>query len=569
MLVKLTIHNIALISGLELEFCDRLNILSGETGAGKSIIVDGLMLLLGARYDKTLLRYGEKSGFVEGVFDLTDKAAAVLADLGIEGDEALIVNRRFTEEGRNEIRVNGRIATTSMLKSIMSALVDIYGQNEYQSLTDVNEHLRILDYYARADERELKPQLKETYARYRETVRQLKSLGNLSEREKNIDILKYQIEEIESAAVKPDEEAALNERRKLIAGAERICSALGTVANDLSEAEEFQSVSSLIGDALGALGSISSLTDAYAELYERLNSAAIEIDDIAETVVSALDDMNFDEKEIDAVEKRYDLLSSLKRKYGPYDKMVKYLAEAKDELYRLENCAELYENLSAEKERLVKELYDLSIRLHTVRAAGAQALAARVKEELAELGMKDSEFEVRFSALPPLEDCESVLSANGLERAEFYLSPNLGQPLKPLVKIISGGEMSRFMLALKVITSETDDIPTLIFDEVDTGISGLIGQAVAKKLARISRSHQVLCVTHLPQIASMADNHYYIEKSAEGGAAVTTVRLLGNAETIEEISRLSGSKDISSATYKNAEEMKEWSEAYKLSIQEK
>ncbi len=563
MLQKLTIENIALITHLELDFCDKLNILSGETGAGKSIIVDGLMLLLGGRYDKTLLRYGESSGYVEGVFDVTDKARSALEALGLENDDVAIVTRRFTAEGRNEIRVNGRTVTTSMLKSVMSTLVDIYGQNEYQSLTNPLEHLRILDYYAREAETECKTRLTADYARYREVVKELKSLGNLEERERNIDILRFQTEEIEAAAVKPGEDAEIAEQRQLIAGAERIRTALGAVADLLTEGE--WNVSSLLGDAVSTLNNIP--VDRYAELYERLNSAAIEIDDIADSILHEFDDMNFDEEQIDRVEKRYDLLAMLKRKYGPYEKMQKFLTEAKQELYRLENCADLYEQLEREKQALIDRLYDNSVSLSEIRRQTAEKLAENVEAELAELGMRDSKFEVVFADLPVREDCEAHLTANGLDHAEFYLSPNLGQPLKPLIKIISGGEMSRFMLALKVITSRTDDIPTLIFDEIDTGISGLIGQAVAKKLAKISRVHQVLCVTHLPQIASMADNHYYIEKAAENGTTVTNVRLLNAQETAEEISRLSGSKDISSATLKNAEEMKRWSDEYKASLE--
>lgn len=564
MLQKLTIENIALIPHLELDFCGALNVLSGETGAGKSIIVDGLMLLLGGRYDKTLLRYGEKSGYVEGVFDLTVPAQEALAAFGIDCDDFLLVNRRFTAEGRNEIRINGRIVTISMLKSVMSTLVDIYGQNEYQSLTNPSEHLRILDFYARAEEPAVKDRLQTAYARYREVEKQLKSLGNLEERERNIEILRFQIDEIEAAAVKPNEDAEIAEQRQKIAGAERIRTALGEVVNLLTEGEP--SASQLLGDALGAFGGISSMAESYGELYERLNSASIEIDDIAESVLQALDDMNFDEEQIDRIEKRYDLLSSLKRKYGPYEKMQRFFSEAQDELYTLENCTELYEKLEKERIELIDRLYADSLALHDIRQKAAASLTADVETELAELGMQQSKFESVFAPLPDRETCAPHLSANGLDKVEFYLSPNVGQPLKPLIKIISGGEMSRFMLALKVITSRADDIPTLIFDEIDTGISGQIGQAVAKKLAKISRSHQVLCVTHLPQIASMADNHYYIEKSVVGDTTVTDVRQLTDEGVIDEISRLSGSKDISSATRKNAEEMKAWSNAYKESL---
>ncbi len=568
MLSRLTIENIALIKRLDLEFSPHLNILSGETGAGKSIIVDGLMLLLGGRYDKTLLRYGETAGFVEGVFDVTPSVAPALEALGLEGDDVLIVTRRFSLDGKNDIRINGRPAAASMLRGITAGLVDIYGQNEYQTLADKAEHLRILDYFLRDKIRGIAADVAALYAKFRTAVRELAELGDTSERAKNIDILQYQIEEIKSAAVKPDEEEKLRERRRLIASAERIRTALGTAADCLTESGETEPAAALIGTALRALGNIGDMSDEYAELYDRLKSVSIELEDISETAVNALEAMDFDDREIDRLEKRYDLITDLRRKYGDYEKMNAYLAEAENRLYKLENSAELYEKLCAEKTALLDELYDRCTALSEARRAGAETFAALIREELSELGMENAAFEVRFDERPDRAEAEKYVTADGFDTAEFYLSPNVGQPLKPLVKIISGGEMSRFMLALKVITSRTDDIPTLIFDEVDTGISGIVGQAVAKKLARISRAHQVLCVTHLAQIASMADNHYYIEKAVRDGSTVTEVRPLTREETIDEISRLSGSKNITETTRETAAEMKQWSDDYKRTLGE-
>ena len=567
MLSRLTIVNIALIKRLELEFSPNLNVLSGETGAGKSIIVDGLLLLLGARYDKTLLRFGETSGFVEGVFDVTPAVRPTLAELGLEDDDVLIVTRRFTADGRSEIRVNGRTVAASMLRTMTASLVDIYGQNEYQTLADKAEHLRILDYFVRDKTAEVLPVLAAAYKRYREIVRELSSLGDIAERAQNIDILQYQIDEITAAKIKPGEENALRERRKLIAAAERVCDALGTVANCLTEGDE-PTAHTQIGVALKALGSVGDVKDEYAELYDRLKSVSIELADIADTAVNELDGMNFDEHEIDRLEKRYDLITSCKRKYGDYEKMTAFLEDAKARLYKLEHCSELYEQLTAEKAEVLAELGDLCGRLSDIRRAGAIEFAALMKEELSGLGMENCEFEIVFADKPVAETLEKSVSANGFDDAEFYLSPNAGQPLKPLIKIISGGEMSRFMLALKVISSRTDDIPTLIFDEVDAGIGGIVGQAVAKKLARISRAHQVLCVTHLPQIASMADNHYRIAKRVEDGSTVTEVTLLTPEEVIDEISRLSGSKDITATTQATAAEMKAWSDDYKRTIRD-
>lgn len=569
MLKRLHIKNVALISELELEFGERLNILSGETGAGKSIIVDSLMLLLGAKYDKTLLRYGTDFGYVEGVFEVSESQKNKMFEMGLDDDDTLIVSRKFQESGKNDIRVNGKTFTTSMLKNLMSSFVDIYGQNEYQSLSKPSEHLRILDYFVAAENAELFDKIKNEYANYRHIKEQMNELGNLSEREKNIDILRYQIEEIENAHVKANEEEEITAKRKLFSFGEKIAQSLSDAATALSDDSRASSASSQISEAVGAISDISDIKPVFAELYERLNSVAIEVDDIAETIVSELDELNFDEREIDRIERRYDTISSLKRKYGPYDKMTEYLNEARNRLDKLENCSEIFEQLSKERKKSVNTLYDLSIDLSEKRRECAEKLSASIMKELSELGMENSRFEVVFNELPSLYDCEDMLSSSGFDKPEFYLSPNIGQPLKPLIKIISGGEMSRFMLALKVITSRTDDIGTLIFDEIDTGISGKVGQIVAQKLAGIAFGHQVLCVTHLAQIAAMADTHFYINKEIRNGETYTDVKLLNENAMIEEISRLSGSKGISTQAIDNATEMKNWSNSFKVNYRQK
>lgn len=566
MLTKLHIKNVALIADLELNFSSRLNIMSGETGAGKSIIVDSLMLLLGGKYDKTLLRFSQTQGFVEGVFDVDEPLKAKMLEYGLEDDELLIVNRKFNAEGKNEIRVNGKTFTTSMLKNLMASFVDIYGQNEYQSLNKPAEHLRILDYFVRGQAKELMDAIEAEYKNFRDIKRQMSELGNLSEREKNIDMYRYQIEEIENAKIRANEEEEIAQKRRLFSSGERIATALSETVSVLNGDETGETASALIGAALQSLSGITDTKRIFSELYDRLNSVSIELDDIAESALNELTELNFDEREIDRVEKRYDVLLSLKRKYGGYEKMQKYLSDTKILLNKLENCAELYEKLSIAKEESRSRLYDLSMQLSKFRKEVAKDLSEKIMIELNELGMENSRFEIVFNELPDYDACEDLLSAKGFDKPEFYLSPNEGQPLKPLLKIISGGEMSRFMLALKVITSQTDDIPTLIFDEIDTGISGVIGQSVAKKLAKIAQHHQVLCVTHLAQIASMADNHFYIRKYIEQQQTYTDVRLLDENGMIEEISRLSGSKDISSQTIKNAEEMKTWSNNYKASL---
>ena len=565
MLTRLAVHNLALIENMELSPCGQLNILSGETGAGKSIIVDGLMLLLGARYDKSLLRYGTESGYVEGIFDATVRARDVMNELGLDEDDQIIVTRRFFADGKNEIRINGRAATMSMLRALTATLVDIYGQNEYQSLIRTGEHLRILDYYIRNDCKAEKKEYADAYARYRETVAALGKIGDGAERIREIDLLRFQIDEINDAKTYESEEDELNERRNLITSAERIYAALGQSLQVLNEQEE-GAASELVSQAQREIGSISSIKSTYAELYERLHAVSIELSDVCEVLRDESEGLHFDMNELDELEKRLDFIRSLKRKYGNFSAMNVFREKAQARLGFLENADEHYEALTREKKELTDRLYVLAQSVHDKRTRGAEEFARKIKKELNELGMENSDFRVVVSEFPARSEFEGKFGQNGADTAEFYLSPNAGQPLKPLVKIISGGEMSRFMLALKVISNQSDDIPTMIFDEIDAGISGITGRVVAKKLAMLSREHQVLCVTHLPQIASMADAHFFIYKRSEENNTVTNVVPLDGKGMIDEISRLSGSKGISEQSDTNAQTMKRWSDEYKASL---
>lgn len=562
MLIRLTINNVALIKHIELDFSGALNILSGETGAGKSIIVDSLMLLLGERYDKSILRYGEEKGFVEGVFAVNPQAAGILDEFGYEREDEIVVTRRFEQSGRNDIRINGRSANISMLRRLTSVLVDIYGQNEYQSLSKNSEHLRILQYYVRHNSADLVAEIGREYKNYLNIKKELASLGSDEERERNVDMLKFQLSEINKAAVKEGEEEELIETRRIITGSETISEELASAYASLYESDEGSAVD-LVASAIGSLSALGGYGNQYKELAERLGAVSIELKDIAETVSDLVSEVDFDADALEKVESRLFLIRSLKRKYGDYNSMKDFYLKAKEHLDKLSNSKEHFEKLTADKVKSLDLLYKLSKELRKIRESGAKEYERLIEKELGELGMEGARFEIRFSDFPPRDKIDDFITAQGADSVEFYLSANKGQPLKPLMKIISGGEMSRFILAIKVVSSRTDDIPTMIFDEIDTGISGKIGQEVAKKLALISREHQVLCVTHLPQIASMADNHYFIEKKSVGNETITNVSPLDFDGQIDEISRLSGAKDISGQSLENARQMKEWSNSYK------
>lgn len=566
MLIKLTVKNFALISKLELEFGKELNILSGETGAGKSIIVDCIMLLAGGRYDKTMLRFGESSGFVEGVFSVPEKISAALKDFISDDDEEIIIFRRFNSDGKNEIKINGRSATVAMLKEISSGLIDICGQNEHQSLANVTNHIKIVDYYARHSTSELLKNISENYIKLREVNSKLEEIGDAKSRARNLDVYKFQLEEIDRAKLKPGEEEELSSARKRCLGAEKIASALSEAAGFLSDYSDGMSMEELLEDAERKLSSVAGYDPRYSEWADRIKSVAIEVEDLAESITDELSSLDFAPDELDALEKRLDTVRNITRKYGDYDSAMSFRAELVKKIDEIENAEDYYIKLTKEKSVLVKKLFGDSVLLSEERRKAAKELEISVVKELSELGMANSVFEVRFDPLPDPASCEPLISPTGMDRVEFYLSPNAGQPLKPLVKIISGGELSRLMLALKVVSSSVDDTPTVIFDEIDTGISGKIGTEIAKKLARLALRHQLLCVTHLPQIAAMADTHYFIDKFTEDGQTYTRLTLLDENASIEEVSRLSGAKDISSEAFKNAAQMKKWSDDYKASI---
>ena len=563
MIRSLHIKNLALISKLDVNFDSGLNVLSGETGAGKSIIVDSLTLLLGGRYDKTFLRYGEKTGYVEGVFD-SEKVKDEMAQLGLDEDDTLIVTRNFNAEGRNDIRLNGRSVTLSMLKKITPKLIDICGQNEHQSLSNIDNHIKVLDYYVRHKTAKSFEKLEDLCQNLREVNKFLDYVGDTKDREKNIDFLKFQIEEIEKANVKENEEEELVALRKKYFGAETVCDGLKTTAGVLTEDDEVN-VSTLLYEAVKALRKIEKYGDEYATLLQRLNDLSIEIEDISETAKSELESMDFSDEDLDKLEKRLEIVRNISRKYGSGKNLVDNLVSMKEKLDELENADELYEKRSKEKRKILAEIYKISTDISTERKKGAVQLKDFIEKELATLGMQ-SEFEIRFSEFPALENCEKYISANGMDSLEFYLSPNIGQPLNPLVKIISGGELSRLMLALKVVSSNCDGTPTMIFDEIDTGISGKIGLEVAKKLAVLSKNHQLLCVTHLPQICAMADKNLYISKSNDGTATFTSLKSLDDKDVVGEIARLTGGADISEQSLQTAKEMKEWSNSFKKTL---
>lgn len=562
MLCQLSIENIALIDKLELELKNGLNILSGETGAGKSIIIDSLNFVLGERADKSLIRFGTDKASVEAVFEdyLTPAVKDCLDDLGIEAEDVLILRRKMSADGKNECRINGRISTLSALKSLTELLVDIHGQHEHQSLLKSANHIKLLDKLGEKKIATVKGEAEKDFAEYTSLKKEFSRFGNADERERKLDILSFQIDEIEKADVKEGEEDELLSARKRIRNMEKIISALEGAKN-LLDGYDSQSVSASIKNANSLLNTISSYDENIAPIVDRLDSCKVEITDISETLSDMLQKLDFDSRSAEQIEERLEVVRTILRKYGgSYESLQRFYEEATKEAQTLSNATERVDQLEKEIKVAAEKLLASAKKLSQERRKIADKFEKDITKELCDLGMGGSTFKVEIETTDDVDQ----ISANGADSVEFMISPNVGEPLKPLAKIISGGEMSRFMLAFKNILAGVDDIGTMVFDEIDTGISGNISQVVSEKMCNISRARQVIAVTHMPSLASMADNHYLISKSTENGKTLTHVDLL--EDDTDEVARLIGGNDYSIYAVPHAKEMKANAQRYKDSL---
>ncbi|MBQ7643287.1 MAG: DNA repair protein RecN [Clostridia bacterium] len=539
MLKSLEIKNIALIDRAIIEFGEGLNVLSGETGAGKSVILESLNFVLGAKADKSMIRHGESECSVTAVFDISDlkEAGEAIRELGLDGEDEVVVTRKYSLDGKGGIRVNGETFTVNMLKSVTPFLVDIHGQSEHYLLMNKAEQLKTLDRYSESEIGEVKSRLSEIVEKLKATDKNLTAFGgNESERAIRADILKFQIEEIENAAIKEGEEEELSDRRYVIMNAEKISEALNAARQSLGGED---CALDALNAAVRSLDKISSLNEKYSALAERLRAIVEETSDIEGSIDDLSGDFEFDEYEADKIEERLDLIKSLKKKYGSSAVEIdEFLTSAKSEYERLVNFDAEYSRLTSERQKLLDEYNSVNDKLTAIRKIRAEEFSDKVKKQLVELGMKNADFTVYFSGAVRVTDPPYPL--NGTAEAEFMFSANLGEPLKPLSKIISGGEMSRFMLALKAITSEYHGISTYVFDEIDAGLSGSVAWIVAEKFIKISKNIQIVAISHLPQICAASDNSLFISKDEKEGKTYTSVKTLVGEEKIEELVRLSG-----------------------------
>lgn len=566
MLRSLYIKNVAIISRLNLELEEGLNILSGETGAGKSIIIDSLNFVLGGKADKSLIRYGEEQMSVEALFTANENVRRALAELDFEEDEELVILRTLNVSGRSEIKLNGRPTTLSVLKSLTQYLCDIYGQSEHISLLKTANHLKLVDAYAGKGVEEEKETCAGLLSELRAVNAELASLGgNPEERARLLDLYAFQVREIEEANLGEHEEEELVNLRSVLAHAEKIAEGLKGAVNALS-ANEIGAAEGA-GRALSELHSVLRYDGRLEEYLPRLESVKFELEDISDSLSGILEGMDFDESEADRVFERLDKIKSLKKKYGAdYAEITAYCARTRTEYEKLKNADERISELNAEKARILKHLGGVCAALSALRRAAAKEFETRISAEFESLALKHARFQVEFSDAPDAESLEASVSAEGYDRVQFLFSANAGEPLKPLEKVISGGEMSRFMLAIKQITADLDDIGTQVFDEVDAGISGEASVEIAKKIAKIARHRQVISITHTAAIVAVADANFFVEKRVEGGKTLTGVVKLAEDGRVREVARLLGAVEKNEYGELHAKELLAWGEDYKRGI---
>ncbi len=574
MLRLLSVTNFATIDHLELELKPGFNVLTGETGAGKSIIIDALSLVLGERADSTMIRSGAQQTMVEGVFilneDIEEVVSTILDEYGLgDGEEELILAREVNLEGRNTCRVNGKIVPLKLLNSIGERLVDIHGQGQHISLLRVREHVGILDRYAGLGG--LQVQVAKLVKEIRDTRRELETLQQ-DERDlaRRIDLLKHQITEITDSHLNVGEDDELINERTVLSNAERIQMTADQAYRVLyGDGSQSASAFDLFSEVTQDLAQLEDLDPSLKELRETSESLTYQVEDMARTLRSYRDRIEYNPERLQQVEERLDHISQLKRKYGDsVEEVLAYAERASEELDSLTHNEERIEQLKAAEERLLYEAGALASQLSQARKEAAVGLSTAIENELAGLAMAGTRMSVDFQHIKSEDGLPVILGdenggdtkhiafdSTGIDKIEFLVSPNPGESIRPLAKIASGGETSRLMLAIKAILSNADQIPILIFDEIDYGIGGRIGAVVGKKLWSLSARHQVLCVTHLPQIACFADHHFSVGKSVNGGRTATWVTQVIGEDRVEEISHMLGS--TSQTSWRNAQEMLE------------
>ena len=546
MLSLLHIENIAVIECSDISFDRGFNVLTGETGAGKSIVIDAISAILGERAYRDMIRTGSNKASVRAVF--TDVPQfSWFEENGVEYDSETVIQRDIHLDGKNVCRVNGSLVSVSILRKLGLQLINIHGQHDSASLLDEANHLTFLDAFAANED------LRTIYAAKYHAVSELrKEIQRMTmdegEKLRRMETLRFQIEEISKANLEPGEDEALEERRKLLQNAEKLSTGMDTAVDCLYGGDETEGASTLLAQAERELARLSKYTDAFQQLHERVADLMYQVRDVADEVRDARDDLSYSADELEQIESRLDVIHRLRRKYGvTCEDILRYLEDAKKELDEIEFADDHLERLKAKEKKAEQEARAAALVRRDSRKKTAQILAERILLELSQLDMPRVQFSCEFT--------ETELTADGADAVVFYMSANAGEALKSMSKVASGGELARIMLAMKNVLAEMDQVATLIFDEVDTGVSGRAAQKVAEKLRSVAVHKQVLCVTHLPQLAALANTHFLIAKREENGRTYTSVTPLEPEGRKHELARIIGGANITETTLKSAEEM--------------
>ena len=546
MLSLLHIENIAVIESADISFDRGFNVLTGETGAGKSIVIDAISAVLGERAYRDMIRTGAAKASVRAVF--TDVPEYPwFSENGVEYDPETVIQREIYLDGKNICRVNGSLVSVSILRKLGIQLINIHGQHDSASLFDEENHLAFLDAFA--DNRSLRESYSQAYQKVTELRREIDSLTmDESEKLRRMETLKYQIGEIEKAQLEPGEDEALEQRRKLLQNAEKLSSGLEEATQCMYGGEDTDGAAGLLAQAEHALARLGRFSDSFQSIHDRVADLMYQVQDAAEEVRDTRDSLNYSADELEQIESRLDVIHKLRRKYGvTCEDILAYLDKAKRELDEIEFADDHLERLKGKLKKAEKTAWDQALALRKNRQEKAELLSQRILTELSQLDMPRVQFSCRFQELE--------LTPNGADGVAFYMSANAGEALKPMSKVASGGELARIMLAMKNVLAEKDQVNTLIFDEVDTGVSGRAAQKVAEKLRSVASHKQVLCVTHLPQLAALADTHLLIAKSERDGRTYTSVTPLDLEGRKRELARIIGGANITQTTLKSAEEM--------------
>lgn len=561
MLLNLHVKNLALIEEVDVDFEKGLIVLTGETGAGKSLILGSVNIALGNKASKDMIRKGTDYSLVELTFSVSENCAKQLKkyDIYMEEDNIVTVTRKISE-GRSISKINGETVNIKTLKNVMSLLIDIHGQHDHQSLLYTKNHLDILDKFAKDSILELKEQIKEEYSKYTKLIKKLEEF-NIDEGQKarEIEFAEYEVNEIESANLKPEEDVQVEEEFKKLSNSKEIVSALSEIYNALSY-ETAGGLGDIINKAVMDINSIKGMDEKISQFQTEL----YDIDNLCRELTSQIYDynsgMDFNPEYVKEVEERLDVINHLKLKYGnSIEEILRYKEEKEEYLEKLNNMTDEMESVKNQISELEVTLNNLCTKLSEQRKKAAKELEVLVKQALVDLNFIAVEFEIQITR-------KESIGENGFDNVEFMISTNPGESVKPLVKVASGGELSRIMLAIKSILATEDDIDTLIFDEIDTGISGQTAMKVAEKMAKISRNHQVICISHLSQIAAMADSHYLIKKTADENSTTTSIKKLTRQQSIEELVRINGGSGITEAGLIHATEMKDMADRTKSNL---